>query len=67
MDRSICIIGGWNSLQPSNQNLLEELIDETEPGLLIGIPNRDPFFVTQTFGATLCEFRSAHEEIDVTS
>ena len=22
-------IGGWNSLQPSNQNLLEEFIDET--------------------------------------
>ena len=23
--------GGWNSLQPINQNLLEEFIDENEP------------------------------------
>ena len=42
-----------------NQNLLEEFVDENEPWLLIGIPRRDPFFVS--------EFRSAHEEIDVTS
>ena len=45
MDLSIFKIGGWNSLQAINQNLLEEFIDE--PWLLIGIPSRDPFFVTQ--------------------
>ena len=40
-------IGGWNSLQPINQILLEEFIDENEPWLLFGIPSRDPFLVTQ--------------------
>ena len=40
MDLSIFNIGGWNSLQPINQNLLEVL-------LLIGIPSRDPCLVTQ--------------------
>ena len=39
-------IRGWNSLQPSNQNLLEEFIDKNEPLLLIGIRSRDPFLVT---------------------
>ena len=39
--------GGWNSLQPVNQNLFEEFIDEKERWLLIGIPSRDPFVVTQ--------------------
>ena len=29
------------------QNLLEEFIDKHEPWLLIGIPSRDPFLVTQ--------------------
>ena len=47
MDLSIFKIGGWNSLQPINQNLLEEFIDKNEPWLLIGIPSRDPFFATQ--------------------
>ena len=47
IDLSIFSIGGWNSLQPINQNLLKEFIDENEPWLLIGIPSRDPFFVTQ--------------------
>ena len=28
MDPSICKVGGWNILQPSNQTLLEEFIDE---------------------------------------
>ena len=46
MDLSIFNIGGWNSLQPSNQKLLEEFIDENEPWLLIEIPSRDPFLVT---------------------
>ena len=47
MDLSIFKIGGWNSLQPINQKLLEEFMDENEPWLLIGIPSRGPFFVTQ--------------------
>ena len=38
---------GWNSLQPIDQNLLEEFFDKNEPWLLIGIPGRDPFLVTQ--------------------
>ena len=38
MDLSIFETGGWNSLRPSNQNLLEEFIDENELWLLIGIP-----------------------------
>ena len=36
-------------LQPTNQALLEKVMDETEWWLLIGIPNRDPFFLTQYF------------------
>ena len=47
MDLPIFNIGGWNNLQPSNQQILEEFTDENEPWLLIGIPNRDPFFVAQ--------------------
>ena len=46
-DLSIFKTGGWNSLQPSSQTLLEELIDENDPWLLIGIPSRDPFLGTQ--------------------
>ena len=34
-------------MQPINQNLLDEFIGENEPWLLIGIPSRDPFIVTQ--------------------
>ena len=34
-------------MQSINRNLLEESIDENEPWLLIGIPSRDPFLVTQ--------------------
>ena len=64
MDLSISKIGGWNSLQPSNQKLLEEFIDESEPWLLNGIPCRDPVLGNAILGTTLCEFRSAHEEID---
>ena len=48
MDLTIIKIGGWNSLQPIDQNLLVKFIDENEPWLLlIGIPSRDPFLVTQ--------------------
>ena len=50
-----------------NQKLLEEFLDENESCLLLGIPSREPFLVTQYLGKTLCEFRSAHEELDVTS
>ena len=46
VDLSIIKIGEWNNLQPSNHHLLE-FIDENEPWLLFGIPNRDPFWVTQ--------------------
>ena len=46
-DLSIFKIGGWNSLRTSNQNLLEEFIDKNEPWLLIRIPSRDTFLVTQ--------------------
>ena len=65
MDQSIFKIGGRNSLQPMNQNLLEEFDDENEPWLLIGIQRSIP--CAAVLGTTLCEFRSAHEEIDVTS
>ena len=47
LGRSIFKIGGWNSMQPINQKLLETFVDENEPWLLIGIPSRDPIFVTQ--------------------
>ena len=47
MDPSMFKNGGWHHLQPSNRNLLEELVDENEPWLLFGIPNRDALFVTQ--------------------
>ena len=47
MDLSLFKIGGWNSLPPSNQNLLVDFIDENEPWMLIGIPNRDPCLATQ--------------------
>ena len=46
-DLSTFKISGWNSLQPINENLLEEFIDKNEQWLLIGIPSRDPFLVTQ--------------------
>ena len=47
VDLSIFKIGGWNSVQLGYLNLLEEFVDENEPWWLIGIPNRDPFLVTQ--------------------
>ena len=63
MDLSISKIGGWSNLHPINQKFFEEFIDENEPWLLIGIPST----CDTVFGTTLCEFGSAHEEIDVTS
>ena len=47
MDLSMFKIGGWSRLRPISQNLLEEFVDKNEPWLLIGIPSRDPFLVTQ--------------------
>ena len=47
MDLIIFKIGGWNIRQPSDRNLLEEFIDETEPLLLIGTPSRDSFLMIQ--------------------
>ena len=64
MDLSIFKIGGWNSLQPSNQKLLEEFIDENEPWLLIGIPNRDPFLVTQYLDFQSPTFRRGSKLVD---
>ena len=55
MDLSILKIGGWNSLQPSNQKLLEEFIDENERWLLIGISNSDIIF-----GTTHCVSSNQH-------
>ena len=47
-------IGGLNNLQPNNQHLLEQLMDENEPWLLMTIPHRGPFLVTQyTWNETL--------------
>ena len=47
MDLSIFEIGGRNILQPINQNLLGEFIDENEPWWLIGIPSKDLFLRVQ--------------------
>ena len=47
MDLSIFKFGRWNSLQPIDQKLLEEFIDESQPWLLIELPSRDPFLMTQ--------------------
>ena len=67
MDLSTFKIDGWNNVQPSNQKLLEEFMNGSEPWLLIGIPNRDQILRDTILGTTLCEFRSTHEEVDVTS
>ena len=44
---SCATIGGRNSLETGEQKLLGAFMDENEPWLLVGIVNRDPFFVTQ--------------------
>ena len=64
---SIFKIGGWNSLQPSSRKLLEEFIDENETWLLIGIPSRDPFFVTQCLKRHSVSSDQHMKKIDVTS
>ena len=53
MGVSMFKIGGCNNLQPSNQNLLKEIIDENEPWVVDRNSNRDPSFVTQKLGETL--------------
>ena len=47
MDLSMFKNGGLNSLQPRNQTMIEDFLDENEPWLLIGIPSIDPFLLTQ--------------------
>ena len=47
MDLSMLKNGGWNRLRPISQIFFEEFVDKNEPWLLIGIPSRDPFLVTQ--------------------
>ena len=50
-------------MQPSNQKLLEESIDENEPWLLIGIPSRDQMFVTQSLERhSVSSDRMSHRE-----
>ena len=53
MDLSVFEIGGCNSSQPINQKMFEEFVDENEHWFLIGIPGRDPLFVTSVLGTTL--------------
>ena len=65
MDLSIFETGGWNSLRPSNQNLLEEFIDENELWLLIGISKIHS--CDTVLGRHSASSVQAHEENDVTS
>ena len=60
MDVSMFKIHGWNSLQPINQNLLEEFIDENEPWSVIRIPNRAPFLVMQYLEQHSVSFEGLH-------
>ena len=43
----ICTSGGWNNWKTSAQTMLGKVMDENGPWVLVGIPNRDPFFVTE--------------------
>ena len=61
MERSTFNIGGWNNFQPSSQHSLEDHVDENEPWLLIGIPNRDLFFVTRCLGR---HFASSDQHVE---
>ena len=67
MDLSIFKIGGCNSLQPSNRKLLEEFINEIELVVVDRNPKQRSIPCDTVLGTTHCEFRSAHEEIDVIS
>ena len=46
-DVSIFETGGWNSFQSSIQKWLDTFTEQKEAWLLIGMSNRDPFFVTR--------------------
>ena len=61
MDLLLFINSGCNNLPPNNQRLRTDFMDENEQWLLVGSPNRDQFLVTCS------EFRSTHEEVDVTA
>ena len=50
MDLSMFLIGGWYILQPINQKMLVFFFDENELWFLIGIPSREPLFVTHYSG-----------------
>ena len=66
MDLSISI-GGWNSVQPKNQNLLQ-WIYWWEWAVVVDRNSRQrSILCDKVLGTTLCEFRSAREETDVTS
>ena len=67
MDLSTYKIGGWNSLQHSKQKLLEEFIDEKETWVVDRNSKQRSTLCDTVLGTKLCEFGSAHEEIDVTS
>ena len=66
MELSIFKIGGWNNLHPINQHLLDKFIGER---VVVGDRNSKQRFILcdTVLGATLCEFRTTQEEIDVTS
>ena len=65
---SVHIQNWWMGQSATHQSkFVGRIIDENEPWLLIGVPSRDPFICDPVLGEALCEFRSAHEEIDVTS
>ena len=67
MELSTFKIGGWNKLQPSNQNLLEAFMGEME-NVVVDRHSKQRSILSDTIlGETLCEFRSTHEEMDVTS
>ena len=58
-DESIHIQNRWMEQCTTQQPVFkEEYMDEHEPWLLVG---------DTILGTTLCEFRSTHEEVDVTS
>ena len=63
MDLSIFKNGGWNSLQPVNQKLLEGFIDKNEPWVVDRNSKQRSIPCDTVLGTTLCEFRSAHEEL----
>ena len=58
MDLSIFKIGGWKSAQPIHRERTVVVDRNSKQRSILG---------DTVLGTTLCEFRSAHEEIDVTS